>query len=268
MAPMYDFSGRVAVVTGAATGLGHAIAARLATEGASVVLVDIDEAGLETKRAELTAAGLTVHTTIADVSSAAAVESAILDAEATFGPIDTLVNNAGIAALKPYLEHSDDDFDRQIAVNLRGTHLFMSRVLPGMVERQKGYIVNIASIAALHFTTAHAGYAASKAGVIALSRDVAFEVARHGIRVNCVAPGLIAVPPSSTKTPLLQTESTAAGIDLETRTSTRPLGYGRPDDIADAVAFLVSDQARFVIGTTMRVAGGTDIQVSMAMKGT
>lgn len=264
---MYDLSGDVALVTGAASGLGRAIAERLAREGAAVALVDTDETGLAKVHDEFTAFGAKACTALCDVSQPDAVDAAVAAAEGVLGPISVLVNNAGISIQKPYVEHSDEDFDRQMAVNLRGTHLFMSRILPAMVGNGKGAIVNIASVAALHYTVAHAAYAASKAGIIALSRDTAFEVASRGVRVNCVAPGLIAVPRSSTKVPSLQTQSAASGRDLEQSTSTRPLGYGRPSDIAAVVAFLVSDQARFVIGQTISVAGGTDLQVSMAFPG-
>jgi NAD(P)-dependent dehydrogenase (short-subunit alcohol dehydrogenase family) len=256
-----------ALITGAATGLGNAIAERFAAEGAAVVLVDIDGDGLAAAVARLRESGAKVHGVTADVSSADDVERAVREAETHCGPVAILVNNAGIAVFKPYIEHTDADFDRQIGVNLRGTHLFMSRILPGMVERGEGYVINISSAAAMHYTVPHAMYAASKAAVIALTRDSAFELARKGVRVNAVAPGLIAVPPSSTKTPHLQTKTEAAGRAVETSTTTRPLGYGRPSDIANVVAFLASDQARFVVGQTITVAGGTDLQVSMAFPG-
>jgi NAD(P)-dependent dehydrogenase (short-subunit alcohol dehydrogenase family) len=264
---MYDLSGDVALVTGAASGLGRATAERLAREGAAVALVDTDEVGLAKAHEDFTRFGAKVCTALCDVSQPHHVEAAITSAETALGQISVLVNNAGITIQKPYIEHSDEDFDRQMAVNLRGTHLFMSRALPAMVSNGKGAIVNIASVAALHYTVPHAAYAASKAGIIALSRDTAFEVASRGVRVNCVAPGLIAVPRSSTKVPSLQTQTAATRRDLEQSTSTRPLGYGRPSDIAAVVAFLVSDQARFVIGQTISVAGGTDLQVSMAYPG-
>lgn len=266
---MYDFNDRVAIVTGAATGLGKAIATRLLDEGAAVTLVDLDAEGLEATVDELKHRSDKVLAAVANVASADDVEASVQAAEAAFGPVNTLVNNAGIAVLKKYVDHSDDDFDRQISVNLRGTHLFMSRLVPGMIDREDGAIVNIASVAAMHYTAPHPAYAASKAGVIALTRDVAFEVARHGVRVNCVAPGLIAVPPSATKQPYLQSQTVSSGTkNLEVGTSTRPLGYGRPSDIANAVAFLVSDQARFIVGVTLSVCGGTDLQVSMAYPGT
>ncbi len=164
---MYDFSQQVAVVTGAAAGLGKAIATRLAADGATVALVDLDEAGLKATVEELAATGAKVLAITANVGSADDVERVVKTTEADLGPISLLVNNAGIAVIKPYLQCTDEDFDRQISVNLRGTHLFLSRILPGMVERRRGAVVNISSVAAIHVTAPHAGYAASKAGIIA-----------------------------------------------------------------------------------------------------
>jgi len=266
---MPDFTDRVALVTGAASGLGKAIATEFAMSGASVALLDLDEASLTTTVDELRErTSATLLGIQADISSVSDVERAIKTCESELGPIDVLVNNAGIAVIKTYLEHTDEDFDRQFDVNLRGTHLMMRRVLPGMVERGTGAVVNISSAAAAAYTTPHAGYAASKAAVIALTRDVGFEVARYGVRVNCVLPGLIAVPPSATKTPFLQTQSAQGDRPpITARTTTRPLGYGRPEDIADAVAFLASDKARFIVGTTLHVTGGTDLKVTMGDPG-
>jgi NAD(P)-dependent dehydrogenase (short-subunit alcohol dehydrogenase family) len=262
---MYDFTGDVALVTGGASGIGRAIAERLAREGAAVGIADVDDIGLKSTVEELVGQGCNAHGVKTDVSHPPDVENAVSEIESALGPVSLLVNNAGIAVIKRYVEHSDEDFDRQLRVNLVGTHLFLSRVLPGMLERGTGAVVNIASAAAIRYTTPHAGYAASKAGIIALTRDVAFEVASAGVRVNCVAPGLIAVPPSATKTPFLQ--SSAEARDLDKSTSTRPVGWGRPEDIANAVAFLLSDQARFIIGQTLSVTGGTDLQITMGFPG-
>jgi 2-hydroxycyclohexanecarboxyl-CoA dehydrogenase len=258
---VYGFGGEVALVTGGAAGLGFAIAARLAREGAAVAIVDTDADGLARAAAQLKELGGAVHAVAGDVSRAVDVDAAVASTEASLGPVSQLVNNAGICLFREYLEYTEDDFDRQMGVNLKGTHLFMRRVVPGMAERGGGAIVNIASVAAYNFTVAHAAYAASKAAVIALTRDAAFELASKGVRLNCVAPGLIAVPPSSTKTP--QVTPTAAGP-----TDTRPLGFGRPDDIAGAVAFLLSEEARFIVGTTINVAGGTNLRTTMALPGT
>lgn len=264
---MYDFHDRVAIVTGAASGLGKATAARLASDGAAVSLVDVDPVGLEATAQEFRANGARVSTQVTDISSAEEVEAAIQSTESALGPVSLLVNNAGIAVIKPYADTTDDEFDRQIAVNLRGTHLFLSRVLPGMIERKAGSIVNISSVAAIHVTAPHAGYAASKAGIIALTQEVAFEAAYHGVRVNCVAPGLIDVPPSATKKPYLASQGAGSAPRYIGPSTTRPLGFGRPEDIADAVAFLLSDQAKFIVGQTLKVAGGSDLKISMSYPG-
>lgn len=264
---MHDFNNQVAIVTGAATGLGKATAARLAKDGSAVALIDLDAAGVEATAQELRDRGAKVHACVANVAAADEVEAALKSTELALGPVSLLVNNAGIAVIKPYADHTDDDFDRQLAVNLRGTHLFLSRVLPGMVERKAGAIVNISSVAAIHVTAPHAGYAASKAGIIALTQEVAFEAARHGVRVNCVAPGLIAVPPSATKQPYLQSQTSGSAPRYTGPSTTRPLGFGRPEDVANAVAFLLSDEARFIVGQTLKVAGGSDLQISMSYPG-
>jgi len=156
----------------------------------AVALVDVDEDGVNETAGELRSRGSKVAAIRADVSSRADVDRAVAGAEAALGDITLLVNNAGIAVIKSYLDHSDADLDRQLDVNLRGTHYFMSAVIPGMVARQAGAVVNIASVAALHYTAPHAGYAASKAAIIALSRDIAFEVARDGVRVRLRGPRL------------------------------------------------------------------------------
>jgi NAD(P)-dependent dehydrogenase (short-subunit alcohol dehydrogenase family) len=258
---LYEFSGQTALVTGGAAGLGFAIAERLAQEGAAVALIDLDPDSLAEATARIKEIGVPVHGVVADVSSPSDVETAIASVEAALGPISKLVNNAGISLFRAYTEYSDDDFDRQLSVNVKGTHNFMSRLIPGMVERSSGAVVNIASVAAFTFTVPHAVYAASKAAIVALTRDAAFELAGKGVRLNCVAPGLISVPRSATKTPLL------TPTDLGS-TDTRPMGFGKPSDIAAAVAFLLSDEARFIVGQTLTVAGGTDLRSTMAFPGT
>lgn len=258
---LYEFSGQTALVTGGAAGLGFAIAQRLAQEGAAIAIIDVDPDGLAEAAARIKQIGVPVHGVVADVSCPTDVEAAVASVESTLGPISKLVNNAGICLFRGYTEYSDDDFDHQLAVNVKGTHNFMSRVVPGMLDRGSGAVVNIASVAAFSFTVPHAVYAASKAAIIALTRDAAFELAGNGVRLNCVAPGLIAVPRSATKTPML------TPTDLGS-TDTRPMGFGKPADIAAAVAFLLSDEARFIVGQTLTVAGGTDLRSTMAFPGT
>ena len=246
-----EFEGRVAIVTGAAQGIGLAIARTLREAGASVLAFDRDADLLEKAVAELGAAGGRVEPFAGDVTDKTSVEAAVAAAEG-MGPVDILVNNAGIWIIKPFLETGIEDFDRTMEVNLRGTWLFMKAVAPLMVERGGGAIVNLGSVAAYAWTVQHAPYAASKAGVIALTRDVAFELAAHGVRVNAVAPGSIVNP--------------LRGVDRGPNAG-QPIGGGLPQDIADAVRFLVSDDARYVIGQTIKVAGGADLQVSQGWGG-
>jgi NAD(P)-dependent dehydrogenase (short-subunit alcohol dehydrogenase family) len=262
---LYDFSGRVALVTGGASGIGFATASRLARCGASVAVIGRNSDSLEQAAKDLAGVSAKVEAIVCDVSRASDVDAAVERTERALGPIDMLVNNAGIVIIKPYVEHDDDDLDRQLAVNLRGTDLFMRRVLPGMMERGRGSIVNTSSVAALHFTVPHAGYAASKAGLIALTRDVAFEAGRRGVRVNCVAPGLVrAERRPGGAAHYIPGKNAEAGRSLDDRTENNPLGWGRPDDVASLTAFLLSDEARFITGVTIPIAGGSDLQITMA----
>jgi NAD(P)-dependent dehydrogenase (short-subunit alcohol dehydrogenase family) len=248
---------KVALVTGGASGIGLAIARRLARDGAAIGIVDVDTVALEQAVRQLRSDGHAAHGALADVGVTSNVERAIQEIEGALGPVDVLVNNAGVWIIKPYVMATDEEFRRQMTTNVYGTHLFMNRVLPGMIERRNGVIINISSVAALHYTVPHAAYAASKAAVIALTRDVAFEVAPFGVRVNAIAPGLIAVDKV-----LAQLNGDAD--DLDERNASHPAGWGRPEDIANVAAFLASEEARFLIGTNLLVAGGSDILVGMA----
>jgi len=237
-------AGRIAIVTGAAQGIGEGIVSMLLGEGAAVLAFDSDEALLIEAAASWDGR---VETFVGSVTDQPAVDAAVAAAEERLGPVDILVNNAGIWIIKPLLEQTNEDFDRVVAANLRGTWQFLRAVAPGMVARRRGAIVNLASIAAFTYTVATGAYGASKAGVVALTRDAAFELAPFGVRVNAVAPGNIANPRRSNRWP------PSPGI---------PLGSGGPEDIAGAVRYLVSDEARFVVGQTIVVAGGADLSIS------
>jgi 3-oxoacyl-[acyl-carrier protein] reductase len=255
------FEGQVALVTGAAMGIGFATARQLASEGAAVAIVDSNAEALGTAEAslrELSDQVLAIH---GDIGSAAVVEDVVGRVTAGLGDVDVLVNNAAISIIKMYVDHTDDDFDRQLQVNLMAPHRFTAGVLPSMMERRHGAIVNIASVAGLYYTFPHVGYAASKAGLIAFTRDVGFEAARFGVRVNCIAPGLIA---KERNMKALKFDSESESLDEGT--AFRPMGWGRPEDVASVACFLASDEARFVIGTTIPVSGGTTLMVSMSAK--
>ena len=243
---MRGLQGKVVLVTGAGRGMGKAIAERLATEGARVAVTDVDEkSALETAAALDDAAGLRL-----DITDADEVARGVEEIVAALGPIDALVNNAGWDKLAPFLETDEDLWERLIDINLRGPIRMTKAVLPQMVERQSGRIVNISSDAGRVGSMGEAVYSACKAGIIGFGRTVAREVARYGITVNAICPG-------PTDTPLL--ESVAEGnekvIDaLKRAIPMRRLGL--PEDIAGAVAFMVSDDAGFITGQTLSVSGG------------
>jgi len=242
---------RVALVTGAARGIGAAIAEQLAREGWRVAVADLDGAAAKARAATLCdttpswAEGFEV-----DVADGASVRALVAAVEAELGPIEGLVNNAGIDVIKPFVESTEDEWDRILAVNLKGTLACCRAVLDGMIARGSGRIVSIGSDAARVGSTGEAVYSASKGGVLAFTKTLAREVARSGITVNCVCPG-------PTETALLgqvaaYSEKLYAGL-------ARAIPLGRtaePADIAPAVAFLLGDGARYITGQVLSVSGG------------
>lgn len=244
---MRGLSGKVVLVTGAGRGMGKAIAERLTQEGARVVVTDVDEkSALETAGALDGAAGFRL-----DITDGAEVGARVSEIVAALGPIDALVNNAGWDKMAPFLDTDEDLWDRLIDINLRGPIRVTRAVLPQMVERRQGRIVNISSDAGRVGSSGEAVYAACKAGIIGFGKTVAREMARNGITVNAICPG-------PTATPLLEAmvgegnekliESLKRGIPLRR--------LGEPEDIAAAVAFLLSDDAAFITGQTLSVSGG------------
>jgi 2-hydroxycyclohexanecarboxyl-CoA dehydrogenase len=241
---------RVAIVTGAARGIGHAIAARLARAGMDVALCDIDAAAAKRAAEPLAGGGTRALGVALDVSDGAAVRDAFARVAAELGPVDVLVNNAGIDKIEPFVESREETWDRLIAVNLKGTILCCRAALDGMIERSRGCIVNLGSDAGRVGSSGEAVYSATKGGVIAFSKTLAREVARHGIRVNCVCPG-------PTDTALLAQVNEYSPKLYEGLTRAIPLRrIGEPDEIAATVAFLVSDDARYITGQTVSVNGG------------
>ncbi len=239
--------GKVALVTGAGRGIGAAIARALATESAAVAVLDLDGEGASATAAGLVASGATATAVSADITDGAAVRDAVAAATAALGPIDVLVNNAGWDKIEPFVDNTEADWDRIISINLKGPIVVTRAVLDGMIERQSGSIVSIASDAGRVGSSGEAVYSAAKGGVIAFTKTLARELARHGIRVNCVCPG-------PTDTAIL------AGMDGKLRDAlARAIPMRRiadPDDIAPAVVFLAGDGARYVTGQTLSVSGG------------
>lgn len=238
----------VALVTGAAGGMGSAIARRLAREGASVVLVDRADL-VKDVAAEIADSGATVTAIIADLAERAECERVAREARETYGRIDVLVNNAGINRRGALLDLTENDWDISFAVNLDSMFHLTRAILPSMMERGGGSIVNTASQWGLHPAPGHLAYCVSKAGVASFSQCLARDYAPHGIRVNAVCPGEV------------RTGMLAAGLEQSGRTwedldALVPFGrIGTPEEIAALVAFLASGEAPFLCGALVEITG-------------
>lgn len=241
---------QVALVTAAGAGIGRAIALRLVTDGASIIVSDVnDEAGAETVSLIVAAGGRAVykHANVANVEE---VNALVPFAIESFGRLDMAVNNAGVGSMPtPMQEVTAEVWDRAINVTLRGTFMAMQSQVAHFMEQGRGSIVNIASLAGISATPYLTPYGASKHGVVSLTRSVAKETAEQGIRVNAVAPGAIET-------------AALASLPIEAKTAYAaeiPMKHlGQPEDIANATAFLLSDQAAFITGVVLRVDGGTE----------
>jgi meso-butanediol dehydrogenase/(S,S)-butanediol dehydrogenase/diacetyl reductase len=247
---MMILEGKVAFVTGAASGIGRATAIRLSAEGAQVLLADIDQAGLDSLCDEIATAGGEAASQHLDVSQAGACRAAIAAAVARFGQLDVLCNIAGIAAANHLADVSDDEWQRMVNINLSGVFYLCQAAMPHL-EQTAGNIVNMASSAGLVGQAYNIAYCATKGGVVMMSKAMAMEFASKGVRVNAICPGGI-------KTPLVSAFSIPEGADMNLFMRMMPLTgeMAEPEQVADVVAFLAADSSRYITGVALPVDGG------------
>ncbi|HSB19786.1 MAG TPA: glucose 1-dehydrogenase [Anaeromyxobacteraceae bacterium] len=249
---LFDLSGQVALVTGGSRGLGRAMAAALAQAGASLALCARTPGDLESARDELRAAGARVETFRMDVLDPAGVQAAVDAALAAFGRIDILVNDAGVNVRKPVLELSPEEWDRVIDTNLRGYFLVARAVVPQMITRGRGKVINVSSILGAVGLPSQLAYASSKGGVVQMTKVMALEWARQGVNVNAIAPTYFETPLTE---PLRQDPERNRFIVERT-----PMGrWGKPEELAGTVVFLASRASDFVTGQAIYVDGGWTI---------
>ena len=257
---MKRFSNKVVIVTGAGSGIGQATAVAFAEAEASVTVVDIDLAKAEKAAAEITETGGEALAIQADVANEADWLAVVARVKGEYGRINILFNNAGVGGVgKPLMELETADWDRLMVVNLRGVFLGCKTVLPALIEAGGGAIVNMSSSTA-GWDTIHGGgaYMASKAGVTQITKNVALEAAPHGIRVNAVCPGIIETRLSSAQA---GADEAAQDQFFDHFRQRIPLGrVGQPEDVATAVLFFASDEARHITGSTLLIDGGQTLQ--------
>jgi len=239
---------KVAIVTGARQGIGYGIALALAKEGCNVVVSDIDEEGCKDVVKKIESLGSKALAIKCDVSKKAEVDNLINKSVETFGKLDILVNNAGIYPFKPFLEMTEEDWDKVLDVNLKSVFLCSQAAVKVMKEGSK--IINISSIAALVGFPALSHYCASKGGVSSMTRSLALELAPQKINVNAVAPGAVDTPGAKSTEEIMK--QTIVAIPLKR--------MGVPEDIANTVSFLASDKSNYITGQTIVVDGGWTIQ--------
>lgn len=250
---MGQFDDRAVIVTGGGGGIGGAVCAAFAEQGAKVAVFDRDLAAAEATASAIDDHGGTALALACDITERGMVDAAVGQVVDAYGAIDVLVNNAGWDLFVPFLDTDPDDWSRLIDINLVGALHMHHAVVPGMVERGGGRIVNVSSDAARVGSSGEAVYAACKAGLVAFSKTMAREHSRHGITFNVVCPG-------PTDTALLATVTDAAANPEKLREAFRrsiPMGrLGQPDDLAGAILFFASDAAAFVTGQVLSVSGG------------
>ena len=241
---MFDLKSKGALVTGASGGIGGSIAKALHAQGATVAISGTNKDKLDALATEL---GSRVFVLPCDLRERAAVAKLGEEAEKALGQVDILVNNAGITHDNLFMRMKDEEWDDVIAVNLTSVFILTRCILRNMMRRRAGRIVNIASISGVLGNPGQPNYAASKAGLVGMTKSLAREVSSRGITANCIAPGFISTPMTDALTPK-QTEAIAAAIPAQK--------FGKPEDVAAAVVFLASDEAGYITGETMHINGG------------
>jgi NAD(P)-dependent dehydrogenase (short-subunit alcohol dehydrogenase family) len=251
-----NLTGKIALVTGGGSGIGQAACLAFAQAGAKVMVVDINLPAAEATAAAVRALGGEARSTQADVSLSADVQAYVAATLSAFGRIDAFFNNAGIEGqVSPLAEYDEANFDRVIAVNVRGTFLGLRYVLPVMIAQQSGSIINAASVAGTVGAPGLGAYATSKHAILGLTRTAAGEVGRQGVRVNAVCPGPIETRMMQSLAQQLNPAEPVAVV--RANTARNPLGrYGAPDEVARVVVFLASDEAAYVNGAAWLIDGG------------
>ncbi len=241
---------RTAIVTGGASGIGLAISERLASGGTSVAIFDLNGDGAREAAAKIEASGGTAMGYGVDVTDRAGIDAGVAEVRSRLGRPTILVNNAGMTGFDPFLEIPLEKWERILAVNLTGTFNCCQAVVPEMLEEGWGRIVNISSSSFHSGVARMTHYVAAKSGVVGLTKALALELAPRGITVNTIPPGFI-------DTPMLRTAAGSGSVDIERSVATTPVGRaGRPEDIAYACAFLVSEEASYITGQVIGVNGG------------
>lgn len=251
---MKRFSSKVAIVTGGGSGIGKEVAQRLVAEGASVLIAGRDAAKLEMAAAQIDPSGARVRTLAGDIANPATAKALVELATAAFGGVDILINNAGVFSPKPFLEVDEQEYDQFIDIILKGKFFMAQAAAKAMLLRGGGAIVQTGSLWALQAigATPSAAYSAANAGVHALTRNLAIELASSGIRINTVAPAVVETPVYNT----FMSDEQVKQV-LPTFNAFHPLGRnGRPGDVAEAILFMASQEASWITGTVLPVDGG------------
>jgi len=246
-----SLKGRVAVVTGAGSGMGRAIAVRLAADGAAVAIWDVNGDGAAETAKLITDAGGAALAITADCAERAAIEAAAAETRAKFGPIGILVNNAGIAPFTPFLEVTDELLDRVLHINLRGPYIVTREIIPDMIAAKWGRIINITSSSVQTGSPAQSHYTSSKGGLLGFTKCLALEFGKSGITANMIPPGSIDTP-MLRGAAIMQKEGA-----IDAYGAALPVGrIGEVEDIAAAAAYLASEEASYITGQTISVNGG------------